>query len=244
MNAALRAADCLVADAWLTHTLARPVFSLRPPLPSSASSIRHVLRDAAGDARAFFFAKLGIGQTNELHALLEAGFRLIDVQLSFQWRDGEGQPSVPVRLANASDHGRVLRIAASAFEHSRFHRDPHIGREAANRLKERWAQNCLEGRRGTEVLVAGAGEAAGFLAVSVAGEGKATSAVIDLIAVARECQGRGVGRSLVHAFVARWRDRAGALAVGTQATNSASIRLYQACGFGFRDAAYIAHAHP
>jgi ribosomal protein S18 acetylase RimI-like enzyme len=145
-----------------------------------------------------------------------------------------------VRRAEPNDREAVLEIAASCFRYSRFHQDEHIGVPAANELKRAWMANCLDGRRGEEVLVAlEEGRPAGFLAVLVARD----AAVIDLVGVAARSQRRGIGGALLDTFVKRWRGRAACLRVGTQAINAPSIRLYEGRGFRFVGAANVLHAH-
>ena len=51
------------------------------------------------------------------------------------------------------------------------------------------------------------------------------------LGVAPEARGRGIGRALVAAFVARHKQRAATLRVGTQLANTASIRLLENTGF-------------
>ena len=104
--------------------------------------------------------------------------------------------------------------------------------------------DCLGGLRGDEVIVAvDEGLAAGFLAAKKDVESARTLATIDLVGVAPSHQRRGIGEALVLAFMAAWRGRSQALRVGTQAANTASIRLYERCGFRFSSATYVLHAH-
>jgi dTDP-4-amino-4,6-dideoxy-D-galactose acyltransferase len=240
-------ATFLTPDAWLTSTLGIDSFALRLPVPGSAPLIHQVLRTAAGGGdRAFFFGKVAVVDTEGLSTLQQAGFRLIETQITFAHHRAATiveAAGVPVRRAEQRDKARVLEIASTSFKFSRFHRDPLIGRQTANQIKRLWAENCLNGVRGTEVLVAGIDEAVGFLAVMLAGEPHAPTAVIDLVAVDEREQGRGVGSALVREFVRRWQTRAATLVVGTQLSNTGSLRLYEACGFRFRGAAHLLHAH-
>jgi ribosomal-protein-alanine N-acetyltransferase len=69
------------------------------------------------------------------------------------------------------------------------------------------------------------------------------AAVIDLVGVDTGSQRRGIGAALVDAFVARWRERASRLRVGTQAVNAPSIALYERCGFRRVGITRVLHAH-
>jgi ribosomal protein S18 acetylase RimI-like enzyme len=88
------------------------------------------------------------------------------------------------------------------------------------------------------LLVGAAGPApTGFLAVLETGDAR----VIDLVGVAPERQGRGVGSTLVDAFVRRHRGHE--LVVGTQLANVPSLRLYRRAGFAIARSAFVLHRH-
>jgi len=66
---------------------------------------------------------------------------------------------------------------------------------------------------------------------------------IDLVAVAPSFQQKGVGRALVHFFLARYGSGCDRLQVGTQIANVASCRLYEASGMRIERAEYVLHMH-
>jgi ribosomal protein S18 acetylase RimI-like enzyme len=193
---------------------------------------------AKGDG--FFFTKVPVSEVTRLERFVAAGFRLVDTHVVLECAVASQREPKDVRKAIASDREPVLAIAERAFVWSRFHRDPRFPRELANRVKRVWAENCLAGKRGEEVLVAVEnGAPAGFLAVVKAGN----AAVIDLVAVHPERQGRRLGEALTQAFAARWAGRAELLRVGTQLANTAAMRLYERMGFRVAEAKYVLHAH-
>jgi ribosomal protein S18 acetylase RimI-like enzyme len=232
-------------DTWLARTLAIPTFSLRPPPSVDPRALASQMERVASSGDAFFFARVPAADVPGVAALAAAGFGVVDTQLGFEHAvPVPGPAGIEVGPAAPAERGAVLDIAGSCFRYSRFHQDPRIGREAADRVKRAWAQNCLDGRRGEEVLVARlAGKPTGFLAVLIAPADGGAAAIIDLVGVGVQDQGRGVGAALVAAFVTRWGPRAASLRVGTQAANVASVRLYERCGFRFRSASYVMHAH-
>ena len=230
----------LACDAWLSETLGVATFSLRAAA-LTAASVRGALA-ALGGGRSFLFAKVPAADIAQLRLLESCGFRLVDTLVTLQHREGASAVAHPaqVYIAAPEDRTAVGDIAEGCFRYSRFHQDPKIETATANRVKRRWAENCVARARGEEVLVASAdGKVAGFLAVFLSRE----AAVIDLIGVEPRMQGRGIGRALVQAFVARWRPKARVLRVGTQVSNAASLRLYQRCDFFVADAQYVLHAH-
>jgi GNAT superfamily N-acetyltransferase len=245
MNAPVAGEELIAPDAWLARTLAVPTFAVRPPLPVQPRALVARMKQAAPSGNAFFFAKLPVADVSGVALLAAAGFGTVDTLLSFEHAAQVGGPSgIEVAPARPADREAVVDIAGSCFRHSRFHQDPRIGREVADRVKRDWAANCLDGKRGEEVLVAMLdGKPAGFLAVALSQAGGKTAALIDLVGVGVTSQGRGIGSALVTAFVARWSSRAACLRVGTQAANATSVRLYERCGFRFNAASYVMHAH-
>ena len=149
MSARAATADVLLPDAWLSRTLGTPAFSLRLPVPSALDAELARLPDPA-----FCFAKVPEADAASAAALGAAGFRQVDMQVTLE-RGADPAPVAPgaeVRLAEPEDRDDVLNIAGSCFRFSRFHQDSRIGARTANKLKRAWMANCLDGKRGEEVL--------------------------------------------------------------------------------------------
>ncbi len=233
----------LDSDPWLGQLFGYPVFRLatgKDPSPENQS-----LTDIAALKEAFVYVRVPCADIREVNELLEKGFRVVDTALRFRRNvpsPGDGDND-SVREATAADFGPVMDIAGQCFRYSRFHLDPLVPRPLADAIKRAWMDSYRLGKRGRGCLVAErGGKVAGFLAVLDSPGEKATR-VIDLIGVRTEDQGSGVGRALVNSFMREaWPD-VEELEVGTQAANVPSVRLYEACGFRFAEAAYVLHAH-
>jgi len=218
--------------------------------PLAPELATRALTTAGGDEAGFYYAKAPVDRIDIVRALGACGFYGVDVNVTFAAsasdarggsRSGDG---IDVRDAQSGDADAVLEIAGSAFRYSRFHLDPAMGRDVANRIKREWIRNYVCGRRGVGLLVASArGTVAGFLAVLATERAGRRIRVIDLVAVSPRHQRRGVGRALVTAFMERSRFEADLLEVGTQIANVPSIQLYQGCGFSIDRAAYVLHRH-
>jgi GNAT superfamily N-acetyltransferase len=218
----------LVEDAWLGAALERPVYAL------------------AGDPGAelpsgFVYAKAEAEDVERARRLQAAGFYLVDTNVTLERAPGAASAptaAAEVAEARADQADELLRIAGSCFRYSRFHLDPGFERHEADRVKREWIRSHLDGGRGLELLAASVdGRTAGFLAVLDAGDAR----VVDLVGVAPDLQGRGIGHALVAAFVGRHGDRL--LRVGTQVANAPSLRLYAAHGFVPVSARYVFHRH-
>ena len=107
-------------------------------------------------------------------ALLESyGFRLVGGLVTYVARPAkEGVKLVRqfgnIRYATESDGPELAQIAEAAFKgaRSRFHNDPHLPRDRADKLYGEWARRCISGEMAETVLVAEGrnGRLLGFLA--------------------------------------------------------------------------------
>lgn len=163
--------------------------------------------------------------TQDLYA---CGFSALEILITLE-RDLADAPHMPggVRLARVADHGDCNEIARSAFIFDRFHADTRVPNALADRLKETWVANALDGRADAVLVVEDGGEVAGFVTCMVSGD----AAVIDLIGVAKAHQGRGLGKALVQGALAHYKGRKSVMRVGTQDTNEHSLALYEGQGF-------------
>lgn len=214
--------------------------------PVEPAALAGDMRALAGRDEAFFYAKTSTTELDTSRQLERAGFAVVDVSITFALGD---QPRWPATTATAAlvrpeQHAAVADIAEHSFRWSRFHLDPRIGKATADHVKRRWIENYCLGLRGNGLYAAEIdGAVAGFLAVIVVNHADRSNAVIDLIAVDRAFQGRGVGGALVRQFAEDWSPRAAELRVGTQAANVASMRFYESMGFRAVASGLVLHAH-
>jgi len=176
--------------------------------------------------------------------LQAAGFRVVDVSLQFEVNtaDISGGEHGGVRAAKPADRDAVWDIAGRAFRYSRFHLDPYFPDEIAGRIKSEWVANWFSGKRGDALLVAEHEDrVVGFL-LALVSHGKT---VIDLIAVAPEQAGRGIGQALTRALKITpvGSNVQPVIAVGTQAANIPAARFYEKLGFRLAGVGYVLHHH-
>jgi ribosomal protein S18 acetylase RimI-like enzyme len=226
-------------DAWLSEQLGRPALRVEITKSAGDPDLPRRLREEA----IFATAKLPADAVAACVAAQELGFRLIDTNLLFV-RGGEKFPACDgdVRIARANDMTAVVDLARRAFVHTRFHLDPSIPASVAASVKEAWAANFFAGTRGDAMLVAERqGIVAGFL-LALWADARWT---VDLIAVAPEARGTGLGRALVAALskLEYGGKQATSLHAGTQAANRESLAFYARLGFCVVAATYVLHHH-
>ncbi len=239
----------IAEDSWLTMRLSKTVTKLK--LPAEKSPDTETLRelDQCVQREGLLFSFVPVGSELWTEQLVARGFTLIDlqVQLDKDQTDPrvvrEESAGVSVRLARPDDQKNVRALALGSFHCSRFHRDPLVPKAVADVIKADWAENFFFGNRGEAMIVAEVdGRLAGFLLLVKSAPQKAPPRmVIDLIAVASDYRGRKAASQMI-AFAEQVFSGSDWL-VGTQMTNNASIRLYENCGYKFKEAAYVLHAH-
>lgn len=152
--------------------------------------------------------------------------RLVSFERPLSASEGGALPE-GVRLANHNDAEACADIAGRCFSFDRYHVDPEIDDAAADESKRAWARNNVMGRGDVGFLAEFRGKVIAFN-LCLRGE---DWALIDLIAVAPEAQGLGLGKTLVEAAIRHYAGIVPVLRVGTQINNEASKSIYSANGF-------------
>jgi ribosomal protein S18 acetylase RimI-like enzyme len=215
----------ITEDRWLSARFGHPVFTVR--------TADGVAEHMAKQRRATYQAKLPTDQVAAAHELCDAGLYVVDANVTLEREAEDLGPGETVVAAAPEHEPAVLEIAATAFHASRFHLDPAVPVATAARIKRDWVESYFRGTRGDALLVAlEDGVPTGFLAV--------LGNAIDLVAVAKTHQGRGIGEALTREFLRR---AAGRVQVGTQLANIGATRFYERLGFETARTQYVLHGH-
>jgi dTDP-4-amino-4,6-dideoxy-D-galactose acyltransferase len=196
-------------------------------------------------------ARVSLDAVPELNALEAAGFRTMDVQLTWMRKRVAGGPIIKdpsIRGAMPADAESLSVLARETMREAptHFHLDHRLAADRVDALYARWAANSVTDSAADHVVVADIdGEIAGFTTAKLAGVGGDPSeryGVIPLVAVAAKFRGRGVGQRVVAAAL-DWLDGEGAAAscIGTQANNFRAARLYARLGLRPVNAAVSMH---
>ena len=191
----------------------------------------------------FVYSKVKTNRAVQWQTLERAGFNLIDTNVQFE-KKGELISSkarnidINISFAETNNRNDLVDIARNNFVYSRFHIDPKIDNEVANRIKQNWVNNFFLGQRGHQMIVAFIkSKPVGFLQLIIKNE----ELIIDLIGVDKSAQGKGVASAMIQFSYQNVRGKI--MQVGTQIGNLPSIRLYQKLGFKFSDSNYVFHYH-
>ncbi|MDF1749719.1 MAG: GNAT family N-acetyltransferase [Alphaproteobacteria bacterium] len=165
------------------------------------------------------------GEVDKGLVLESHGFRKIETLLTLRCALPQEKRALPpgIGIAQVADADMIADLAAEAFRSDRWHTDPEIPNDRADAYKAAWAHNNIMGRAGvTLITLTGAGEVTGFNSMLFRDD----ALIIDLIAVAPSHQGQGLAGRLINAAKADGAGRFKTLSAGTQASNAASLRLY------------------
>lgn len=232
--------EVVAPDSWLGEVLQRPTWRLTSPTGDVATTVRR-LRDES--SHGFVYGRVGSMDTKTLNALEAIGFRVVDVNVTFEISLldlASPRDDGSVRWARGEDEAVVSSLATGCFKWSRFHLDPQIERSLADNSRGAWVNNFFQGRRGTGMAVAEVGGAVvGFLLLLGPNAGTQT---IDLIGVAEAARRRGLASELAR-WAAHRTPGVERVRVGTQVANVASLRLYEKVGFRVVNTQYVVHLH-
>lgn len=138
-----------------------------------------------------------------------------------------------VNKNNTEEIETLGKIAYESFVYSRYLTDSEIDEDKARELKRQWIINDCKGRADKVFIAEDNGKIEGFVAcMKKKDEKEKNYALLDLIAVAKNSRGKGIGTQLVNVFLNYAKEIKTEYAlVGTQDKNKAACRLYEKAGF-------------
>ena len=227
-------------DRWLSGILGKNCFSVPATVAEDFSStIVH---------NSFYHAKLEVNDVFNISKFLNTGFQIIthDITLSLRRQnfhlalEATYETSIELIGINTSPGQDLINIALSSFEFDRFHQDRKIPNHVSDQIKKNWLLNYFNGKRGNQLYVINNnGTIRGFLLLIL----KEKMAIIDLIAVAGQARGQGLGRSLITHVINTLPSQYTKILVGTQVKNYHAMKLYRSLGFEIVSSTINLHLH-
>jgi len=195
------------------------------------------------ERKIFVYSKIKTNNIEKSIFLESKNFKLIDTNVVFELKSGSlvekfNDKNVEIKFAEGKHKNSVASLAKNNFKYSRFHQDPKINNNTADLIKYSWAENFFLGHRGNQMILGFVdGKVAAFLQLIFSDD----VIIIDLIAVDKKARGRKLGCGLIQFAVNNIRHSS--VRVGTQISNTPSIKLYQKLGFKFSESNYVFHFH-
>jgi GNAT superfamily N-acetyltransferase len=197
---------------------------------ADAGRLQQVADFLTGSNACFAHCRIDRGNDAAESELRRTGFIFVEELVTLELNLSAlaaGRPPTGVEMAGPDAATEIGTLAARTFQHDRFHADGRISREISDALKGAWAHNNTAGRSDTTFVIRHGGRIGGFNSCLL----RDGDAVIDLIGVGPEFQGKGLGGRLVDAALTHYAGKAAHMRVGTQRNNQASMQLYTSRGF-------------
>jgi dTDP-4-amino-4,6-dideoxy-D-galactose acyltransferase len=191
----------------------------------------------------YLIARFASADRSINHLLESYGFVTLDCVVTLSMKSTGVPPIVSnnaqfnIREACDSDLRSLKKLAYSSYTFDRFHTDPIISHELADKLHAVWTENCLKGDTADMVLVAEQdGVILGYIACKVNKGAREFLNVgignIVLIATSKEYQRKGIAQALIHKSLGWMKSKnIDLLEVATQIQNVPALWLYQKMGF-------------
>ncbi len=241
MATALHNQKEIVHDSWLSEIFGREVYKITAnELLSRKASIHDSFKELQGKP-VFLYSKVSTTDVSTAKFLESLGFGVVDTQIVLEKQiDPKNSPKsdFTIRFAKPEDEQQTAELAKKNSTTSRFHLDPLIPKEIADRAKQEWARNYFLGRRGDQMVIAADGQK--IVGFSQLLHDKKEAVIIDLIATDKTYRRKGIATSLI-AFTEVNTRGFQVLRVGTQVSNIASLKLYEKLGFRTCSSHYVFH---
>ena len=196
----------------------------------SAIGVRHIT------------ARILSNQLVAVHAMEDRGFQLIDSILlfAFDFRHQELlELAHPFQIlpTKAEHHEGIMDVAQRSFIYDRFHSDPYISKENADKLHRMWLRNLLNSDDAGVLAAVDGSEVIGFTAGKLLEEESKQLGlklgVWILMAAMQDQRKKGLGRALTYEMLRHYSTLCDVFEGGTQSTNTPSARAFLGAGYKY-----------
>lgn len=168
---------------------------------------------------------------------------LVDINVQFNMNPSlkSGKSHYEV-TKNLTENESVIEIANESFNFSRFYNDPNLNQDSSRKIYKNWVSNSFGKEEKYFILAKEDEKILGFILFSFT---KDKDVVIELISMAKEIQGKGIGSKLISTLIefANQHD-VSQIKVGTQIDNLQAINFYTRNGFSMSEKSSIYHYWP
>lgn len=178
-----------------------------------------------------YWAKIQAINTNLIDRLTASGFRYVEgeIKLAKKLISGKVENQANMELATPCDIISLKSLTSGLYQFSRY-RSPWFSEEDKNRFYATWIEKAVLGTFDDVCLLQREADRriSGFISLRV----KQDKAVIGLMGVAPDYQGKGIGQKLMQmaeSFVSS--KNAYEIEIATQAANTSALNLYIKSGF-------------
>lgn len=196
--------------------------------------VKKVLSIARGMQYQHLMCRLRGDFFNEIWALEENGFKLMDIGVSLvlkidNLKNTEDERKIEIRPMREEDCITLKELSSRLFKLSHFYINPFFNDKEVNQLYEIWLENSYRGLADVVFVAEVKKKPVGFIACTI--DRKTGIGSINLLGIDQEFSGRGIGISLVNRSLSWFSERTKEVHVRTQAINYPAFNLYLKSGF-------------
>ena len=190
----------------------------------------------------FIFSKIDKKDKKIVNFYLLNDFKKINSNIIFEKKiNNKKELNVEnVRKAKKKDLKKIQLIATESLTKSRFNLDKRINKNDAENIKRAWVDNFFKKKRGNALhILLVKKKIAGFVLLLF----DKKKLIIDLIALSKNYQNKGLGKQLINKLEFIYKNRFNKIIVGTQSNNVQSIKFYNKVGFKKTKELVVLHKH-
>ncbi|MCV2231493.1 GNAT family N-acetyltransferase [Acholeplasma manati] len=190
--------------------------------------------------------KINSTDLNAMYNFQKAGFYVVDCLVTYEYDKNNAKPisdeySVSFK-ENVTQHEIVelASIARSVFKIDRFHSDPNLKTELADKYYYQWVINSFNGFSDGAIVPVIDGKPVAFTTYKINNVSESTSTMV-LSAVNPNYMGKGIYHNMIQKGTQYLLQFSSKIRVGTQVDNIAVQRTWQKIGYKMIDVKYILH---
>jgi ribosomal protein S18 acetylase RimI-like enzyme len=188
----------------------------------------------------FLYVKISQFDKKNYLKLKKKKFKYINKSIIFEKKISQIKTKISnIRKANIKDKKKIQKIAVENLNSSRFNLDKKI-KKKAGLIKSEWINNFFKKKRGDALyLVEYVNKVAGFVLLLF----DKKELIIDLIAIDKKYQNKGLGRTLIKFIEKIYYKKFKTIKVGTQSNNKNSLIFYRKNKFKIIKKELVFHKH-
>ena len=190
----------------------------------------------------YILCRINSNELSSINSLISNRFILIDGILKFSLnlknlKLKSINQNIETRLVDPEEIDQIKKIARGSFKIDRFHSDPLIPNDQADRLYEIWAENSCKNKVADAVIVGSIdGQIISFVTCKIDKIAKEYFnlhlGVIELVATKDKFRKKRFAKYTTYGAIEWFKNnKIEIVEVGTQISNIAASRLYESCGF-------------